>query len=507
MKISPQILKMRLETWGFGLSGNVPGRGMYLGRPVFYTETENEEEERLYILPGGTRLPDRAGTKRQVFVTGPDAEPPSGAKYTILRFSSLQDSCKMMNAVQRVFDFYDAWEEALYRSLDDEGDLQTLLDESMEVFGGNPLTVSTADFFLLAHSSVMDEKEELRELLDPNNLFEFCTAFKQDEEYNKARTLQHAFYYPGYITGYRNLCVNIFDHGIYTYRIAIPETLGSFQPGMQELLEFMAGFVAKYLKYRYRKNSAFFTTLHQLLVAALKGESGRDEQRDRRLQEYGWSPRHSYICLDFKTAMLDQQNLTVNFICRHIEALIPNSCAFPYEEDIVAFVNLTRFGKTVDEMFRSIIIFLRDSYLKVGASRCFTGFEELGNYYLQAKAALEAGNEQAPYQWSHRFEDAALGYMLRHCTGKLPPRLWISEKLGILKEHDREHRTEFYRTLKLFLENNLNTVRTAKELYIHRSTFLYRMERIKEMTGVDLDNRDQRLYLMISFRLMELEES
>ena len=95
MKISPQILKMRLETWGFGLSGNVPGRGMYLGRPVFYTETENEEEERLYILPGGTRLPDRAGTKRQVFVTGPDAEPPSGAKYTILRFSSLQDSCKM----------------------------------------------------------------------------------------------------------------------------------------------------------------------------------------------------------------------------------------------------------------------------------------------------------------------------------------------------------------------------------------------------------------------------
>ena len=120
---------------------------------------------------------------------------------------------------------------------------------------------------------------------------------------------------------------------------------------------------------------------------------------------------------------------------------------------------------------------------------------------------MEAGNEQAPYQWSHRFEDAALGYMLRHCTGKLPPRLWISEKLGILKEHDREHRTEFYRTLKLFLENNLNTVRTAKELYIHRSTFLYRMERIKEMTGVDLDNRDQRLYLMISFRLMELEES
>ena len=65
MKISPQILKMRLETWGFGLSGNVPGRGMYLGRPVFYTETENEEEERLYILPGGTRLPDRAGTKRE----------------------------------------------------------------------------------------------------------------------------------------------------------------------------------------------------------------------------------------------------------------------------------------------------------------------------------------------------------------------------------------------------------------------------------------------------------
>ena len=48
--------------------------------------------------------------------------------------------------------------------------------------------------------------------------------------------------------------------------------------------------------------------------------------------------------------------------------------------------------------------------------------------------------------------------------------------------------------------------RAAEELFIHRSTFLYRLEKIKEILQSDLDDPDEIFYLNFSFRLLEQEE-
>ena len=46
----------------------------------------------------------------------------------------------------------------------------------------------------------------------------------------------------------------------------------------------------------------------------------------------------------------------------------------------------------------------------------------------------------------------------------------------------------------------------ANRLYIHRSTFINRMERIQELTRLNLDDYDTRLYLELSFRLLQEPE-
>ncbi|MDY3917638.1 MAG: helix-turn-helix domain-containing protein [Candidatus Limivivens sp.] len=503
MNISQRVIKMKLEEWGYQVSGRQPGKGMYLARPAFYVDADQVPESYVYLLPDQESLPRRTGTPKMLFVTGMDQEIPEEAAYGVIQIEETMTVYERMNLIQKVFDFYNHWEETLRMALEEEISLQALLDESTEIFG-NPLTISSADFFLLAYSSIMEEKEELRELLEPNNLFEYCTAFKQDEEYNRARNYHHAFYYPEYITGYRNLCVNIFDHGIYTYRIAIPEACDCFRPGMQELLEYMAGFVEKILRHSSRTDTDQVNTLPHILESALSGSGLPAEQITQKLMGFGWNPEHSYVCLDFQTAMLDQQNMTVNFICRHIESLISHACAFQHQEDIVVFVNLTRFGGTTEDVYRKIILFLRDSFLKMGISRSFSGFQELPYYYRQAQTALETGNRCHPYQWAHSFEDTAVFYMLHNAPGDFPAKICCSEKLLKLYEYDKEHQTELFRTLKVYLENNENAVQSARELFIHRSTFLYRLDRIREMTGMDLSNKDQRLYYLMSYRILEL---
>ena len=76
----------------------------------------------------------------------------------------------------------------------------------------------------------------------------------------------------------------------------------------------------------------------------------------------------------------------------------------------------------------------------------------------------------------------------------------------LLKDYDREHRTEYYDPLCTYLTWQMNAVKAAKKLFIHRSTFLYRMAHIKELIHIDLENPDQLLYLLLTCKLLEQEE-
>ena len=81
-----------------------------------------------------------------------------------------------------------------------------------------------------------------------------------------------------------------------------------------------------------------------------------------------------------------------------------------------------------------------------------------------------------------------------------------AENLLRLKEIDDTQGTNYMQTLRTYLENHLNAVQSAKDLFIHRSTFLYRLDKIKKIMETELDDSDELLYLLLSFRLLDLEE-
>ena len=80
------------------------------------------------------------------------------------------------------------------------------------------------------------------------------------------------------------------------------------------------------------------------------------------------------------------------------------------------------------------------------------------------------------------------------------------EKLLFLKQSDKDKGTEYMKTLRIYLDNQCNVMQTSKQLFIHRSTVLYRLDKIKQILGSDLKDPDEILYLMLSFRLLDMEE-
>lgn len=83
-------------------------------------------------------------------------------------------------------------------------------------------------------------------------------------------------------------------------------------------------------------------------------------------------------------------------------------------------------------------------------------------------------------------------------------RAFALEVLGPLLEYDRDDKTNLLETLRVYFRFRGNVVQTARELYIHRNTLLYRLERICQVTGLDLDDAETRLKLQLALRAHEL---
>jgi DNA-binding PucR family transcriptional regulator len=73
--------------------------------------------------------------------------------------------------------------------------------------------------------------------------------------------------------------------------------------------------------------------------------------------------------------------------------------------------------------------------------------------------------------------------------------------LGILSRYDAIHKSDLFHTLYIFLSNERNVVATAKCLFIHRNSLLYRLQRIERLISADLEDVNVRMYLLLSYHI------
>ena len=67
-------------------------------------------------------------------------------------------------------------------------------------------------------------------------------------------------------------------------------------------------------------------------------------------------------------------------------------------------------------------------------------------------------------------------------------------KRGSLESLDRET----LMTIQAFFDNNLNVSETARKLFVHRNTLVYRLEKIKKLTGLDLREFDNAITFKVA---------
>jgi sugar diacid utilization regulator len=120
--------------------------------------------------------------------------------------------------------------------------------------------------------------------------------------------------------------------------------------------------------------------------------------------------------------------------------------------------------------------------------------------FLAANVAVAQGTEQLA------FEETGAYRLLLPAMVEDPEELrrFHQETVAPLVAYDEQYETELVRTLESFLEADGSVAQTAQRLYTHRHTVRYRLERVKELTGLDVSSTDGRERLGLGLKAMRV---
>lgn len=138
--------------------------------------------------------------------------------------------------------------------------------------------------------------------------------------------------------------------------------------------------------------------------------------------------------------------------------------------------------------------------MRIALGNYFTGPGSIARSYRTARTTMDVGKQRMPEQRSYFYQDLVLPVLLDSLRGG-----WQANELSrpLLKLKAMDSNGLLRRTLIAWFSHNVQPSATAKALYIHRNTLEYRLNRISELTGLNLGNFDDRLLLYVALQLDE----
>lgn len=155
-------------------------------------------------------------------------------------------------------------------------------------------------------------------------------------------------------------------------------------------------------------------------------------------------------------------------------------------------------SKDLEKLARSISDTLSGEFytrVNVGIGTSVMGVKDLARSFKEAQIALEVGKVFDTDKSVVSYDNLGIARLIYH----LPTTLCETFLQEVFKKNSIEsldHETLF--TIQKFFENSLNVSETSRKLFVHRNTLVYRLEKIKKLTGLDLREFDHAIIFKIA---------
>lgn len=204
------------------------------------------------------------------------------------------------------------------------------------------------------------------------------------------------------------------------------------------------------------------------------------------------------------------------FVSKIITQKHPNSLSILKNDNIIAFLSpLAEVeGKKYLEKMKMLALEIQRNCssrffkypVSVGMSRFCDRLEKLKDAHREALTALDVSVKIGRKTSITSFDEIGIHKILLRAseTDFEELRSFYEETVGLLENYDRKHQTDLVRTLIAFFENNESINFTAEKLFTHRHTIRYRLQRIFEITGLDLSRSEDKEKLSFGLKIKAL---
>ena len=133
--------------------------------------------------------------------------------------------------------------------------------------------------------------------------------------------------------------------------------------------------------------------------------------------------------------------------------------------------------------------------VNIGIGTAVDNIKDLARSFKEAQVALEVGKVFDTEKSIISYENLGIGRLIYQLPTTLC-EMFLQEvfKKGSLESLDRET----LMTIQCFFENNLNVSETSRKLFVHRNTLVYRLEKIRKLTGLDLREFDSAITFKVA---------
>lgn len=412
----------------------------------------------------------------------------------------------IFNKLVLIFAKYNQWESTINELSYKDLNFQEIFTLSDFIFS-DPIYLIDNDLNYIAYNKAYNNDKNINSET-PNTIpLSIANNIKLETDFNTNTSSKDILIYKTSYDDSINLCFNIKINEIYKAKLIYVLNSEKNLSSKKYIFNYFAKFLEKlYIQYNYESyKSNYNLQLHFLIEELISSNKNIDNfDIEFQLNKYDWKINDTYIVIFIKFINNSEINWFGSYFCHQLELKLRNSCAVNTSSGIVLVINQSILKNSEENLHHELPYLLRESLCKAGISNPFNFFTDLYIYYKQAEIALSIGEMLNETIWCHNFKNYALHYMMLKSLGEFTPLQICHKDLLKLKKYDDEKNTEYYKTLYTFIYYKYNTSHAASALFIHRTTLISRLSKIFEISNINLDDYNTRLYLMISFYILDI---
>lgn len=423
------------------------------------------------------------------------------------------------------------WAERLEMALIEKKSLQEIVVIAGELLI-NPFIILDSSLSVLAYTEKIDADDAtFRRTIElgytPLDVVEKITRQRKNSkarQYGNVRFPGNTLYAspPDLINNYNKLFRNISDAkgtvvaGIYMHCTVREETAGQ-----RDLLEYFADIVTHYFQNppeHEREVEMDSFDYERYFLYILEGRHVEDITPSELASRMGLPLEGEFNLF----VMCSINTVSGQYVLRQVrEKLLGIKCVL-YHGNIVGILGFKYKyidkQEQIDSVMNQVLELTETLEGITGRSMSFSSLLDLRIAYKQALKAAELGEkfrqstdpynsfnlQNIKHQRVFCYDDEYLHHMVLCYGNEAALSSLCVPQLFRLLELDRKNHTDNYKVLYVYLENDRKTTDVAKILHMHRNNVNYRIKRIEELFDLNLEDKNIRLRIQVSFRVLDL---